>query len=58
VARITNDSGIPVPSDEHSLTAAPNGPTLLQDAYVAALDAGAAAAGELALSRADLAEAA
>ena len=30
----TNDSGIPVASDEHSLTAGPNGPTLLQDAYV------------------------
>ncbi|MDX6725478.1 MAG: hypothetical protein QOK49_283, partial [Baekduia sp.] len=25
----TNDSGIPVPSDEFSLTAGPNGPTVL-----------------------------
>ena len=25
----TTDSGVPVPSDEHSLTAGPNGPTLL-----------------------------
>src|SRR6266511_417623 len=32
--RTTNDSGIPVASDEHSLTAGPNGPTLLQDAYL------------------------
>jgi len=34
-----NDSGIPVPSDEHSLTAGPNGPTLLQDTYQAQLEA-------------------
>jgi catalase len=27
----TNDSGIPVPSDEFSLTAGPNGPTVLHD---------------------------
>src|SRR3954468_14129508 len=30
----TNLSGNPVSSDEHSLTAGPNGPTLLQDAYL------------------------
>jgi catalase len=30
----TNDSGIPVASDEHSLTVGPNGPTVLHDAYV------------------------
>jgi catalase len=30
----TNDSGIPAPSDEFSLTAGPNGPTLLQDSYL------------------------
>jgi catalase len=29
----TTDSGIPVASDEHSLTVGPNGPTVLQDAY-------------------------
>ena len=34
MARTTNDSGIAVPSDEHSLTAGPNGTTLLQDAYL------------------------
>jgi catalase len=33
VPRTTTDSGIPVASDERSLTAGPNGPTLLQDAY-------------------------
>jgi catalase len=32
--RTTNDAGIPAPSDEHSLTAGPNGPTLLQDTYL------------------------
>ena len=32
--RTTNDSGIPVASDEHSLTVGPNGPTVLHDAYV------------------------
>src|SRR6266540_4597092 len=32
--RTTNDSGIPVASDEHSLTAGPNGPTLLHDAHL------------------------
>jgi catalase len=31
VPRTTTDSGIPISSDEHSLTAGPNGPTLLQD---------------------------
>jgi catalase len=31
VPRTTTDSGIPIPSDEYSLTAGPNGPTLLQD---------------------------
>src|SRR5258708_7221568 len=30
----TNDAGIPVPSDESSHTAGPNGPVLLQDAYL------------------------
>jgi catalase len=30
----TGDSGIPVASDEPSLTAGPNGPTPLQDAYL------------------------
>jgi catalase len=30
----TTDSGIPAASDEHSLTAGPKGPTVLQDAYV------------------------
>jgi catalase len=34
VPRTTTDSGIPVASDEHSLTAGPNGPTLLQDHYL------------------------
>jgi catalase len=28
----TTDSGIPVSSDEHSLTVGPNGPTVLHDA--------------------------
>src|SRR4030081_398222 len=32
--RSTTDSGIPAPSDEFSLTAGPNGPTLLQDHYL------------------------
>jgi catalase len=32
--RTTNDSGIPVPSDEHSLTVGPNGPTVLHDAHL------------------------
>jgi catalase len=32
--RTTTASGVPVPSDEHSLTVGPNGPTVLQDAYV------------------------
>jgi catalase len=30
----TTDAGIPVPSDEHSLTIGPNGPILLQDHYL------------------------
>ena len=30
----TNDSGIPVPSDEYSLTVGPDGPILLQDHYL------------------------
>jgi catalase len=30
----TSDAGIPAASDEHSLTAGPNGPILLQDHYV------------------------
>jgi catalase len=30
----TNDSGVPAPSDEFSLTAGPSGPSLLQDHYV------------------------
>ena len=34
VPRTTTDSGNPVPSDEHSLTAGPDGPTLLQDHYL------------------------
>jgi catalase len=33
VPRTTTDSGIPVASDEHSLTVGPNGPTVLHDAY-------------------------
>src|ERR1700760_1213702 len=32
--RTTNSSGVPIASDEHSLTVGPNGPTLLQDTYV------------------------
>jgi catalase len=32
--RTTTDSGVPVASDEHSLTVGPNGPTVLHDAYV------------------------
>src|SRR3979409_1773944 len=34
VPTTTTDSGIPVASDEYSLTVGPNGPTLLQDHYV------------------------
>ncbi|MFB8277782.1 catalase [Nocardia colli] len=30
----TDDAGIPVPSDEHSLTVGPDGPILLNDAYL------------------------
>src|ERR1700731_5219602 len=30
----TTDAGMPVPSDEYSLTGAANGPVLLQDAYL------------------------
>jgi catalase len=30
----TTDSGIPVTSDEHSLTVGPNGPTVLHDAHL------------------------
>jgi catalase len=30
----TNDAGIPVPSDEYSLTLGPAGPVLMQDAYL------------------------
>ena len=30
----TTDAGIPVPSDEYSLTAGPAGPVLLQDYYL------------------------
>ena len=30
----TNDAGIPVPSDEHSLTVGPDGPILLHDHYL------------------------
>ncbi|MEU0542282.1 catalase [Nocardia sp. NPDC005978] len=30
----TDDAGIPVPSDEHSLTVGPDGPILLHDAYL------------------------
>jgi catalase len=33
-ATTTTDSGIPVTSDEHSLTAGPNGPTVLHDAHL------------------------
>ena len=32
--RSTTDAGIPAPSDEHSLTAGPDGPILLQDHYL------------------------
>ena len=32
--RTTTDSGIPVDSDEHSLTVGPDGPTVLHDSYV------------------------
>src|SRR6201987_1358859 len=31
--RTTNESGVPVASDERSLTVGPNGPTVLHDAY-------------------------
>jgi catalase len=34
VPTTTTDSGIPVASDEHSLTVGPNGPTVLHDSYV------------------------
>src|SRR5204862_6118985 len=30
----TTDGGVPVPSDEHSLTVGPDGPILLQDHYL------------------------
>jgi catalase len=30
----TTDAGVPVPSDEHSLTVGPDGPILLQDHYL------------------------
>ena len=30
----TTDSGIPVSSDDHSLTVGPNGPTVLHDAHL------------------------
>jgi catalase len=30
----TTDSGMPVPSDEHSLSVGPDGPLLLQDHYL------------------------
>ena len=30
----TTDAGIPVESDEHSLTVGPEGPVLLQDTYL------------------------
>src|SRR5689334_10575984 len=30
----TTDAGVPVASDEHSLTVGPNGPVLLQDHYL------------------------
>src|SRR6202165_3565855 len=33
-AAATTDSGIPAPSDEHSLTVGPGGPTVLHDHYV------------------------
>jgi catalase len=33
VPRTTTDSGIPVASDEHSLTVGPRGPTVLHDSY-------------------------
>jgi catalase len=32
--KTTSDAGVPAASDEHSLTAGPGGPTLLQDHYV------------------------
>src|SRR6201993_4772471 len=31
--RTTNESGVPIASDEHSLTVGPNGPTVPPDAY-------------------------
>ena len=34
VPRTTTDAGIPIESGEHSLTAGPNGPVLLQDHYL------------------------
>lgn len=32
--RTTDNAGIPVESDEHSLTVSPDGPILLQDHYL------------------------
>ena len=32
--RTTNDSGVPISSDEHSLTVGPRGPTVLHDTHV------------------------
>ncbi len=34
IPRTTTDAGIPVASDEHSLTVGPDGPILLQDQYL------------------------
>jgi catalase len=34
VPRTTTDSGVPIPSDERSLTVGPDGPTILQDHYL------------------------
>ena len=34
VPATTTDAGIPVESDEHSLTVGPDGPVLLQDHYL------------------------
>src|ERR1700760_1960851 len=33
VPRTTNDSGVPIVSDSHSMTVGPKGPTVLHDAY-------------------------
>ncbi|WP_327419585.1 hypothetical protein [Streptomyces sp. NBC_01233] len=38
--RTTNNAGIPVESDEHSLTLSPDGPILLQDHYWGQVDRG------------------